>query len=77
LMTSVSNFSCASAFIKHLLWRVLFFSIRLLKNVRLRRFPHPSSLQRTSKYTSLLSVSGAWHLDIFEQPGKIDFFRNC
>ena len=34
-------------------------SSRLLKNVHLRRFPHPSSLQRTSKYASLLRVSEA------------------
>ena len=27
-----------------------FFPCRLLKNTHLRRFPHPSSLQRTSKY---------------------------
>ena len=48
--------------------------IRLLKNAHLRRFPHPSSLQRTSQYASLLRVSGALHLDIFEQPPKNDLF---
>jgi hypothetical protein len=36
-----------------------FFQKRLLKNAHLRRFPHPSSLRRTSKYTSLLGISGA------------------
>jgi hypothetical protein len=41
---------------------------RLLKNAHLRRFPHPSSLRRTSKYASFLRISGALHLGIFEQP---------
>ena len=52
---------------------VLNFS-RLLKNAHLRRCPHPSSLRRTTKYVSLLRISGALHLGIFEQPMKIDFF---
>jgi hypothetical protein len=43
---------------------------RLLKNVHLRRSPHPSSLQRTFKYASLLRISGALHLGIFDQPEK-------
>jgi len=30
-------------------------------------------LQRTSKYASLLRISGALHLGIFEQPEKNDF----
>jgi hypothetical protein len=50
----------------------LFF--RLLKNGHLLRFPHPSSLQRTGKYASLLMISGALHLALFEQPEKDDFF---
>ena len=49
---------------------------RLLKNAHLRRCPHPSSLRRTSQYASLLRISGALHLGIFEQPKKIDFFSN-
>jgi hypothetical protein len=49
---------------------------RLLKNAHLRRFPHPLSLRRTSKYASLLRISGALHLGIFEQPTKIHFFSN-
>jgi hypothetical protein len=48
---------------------------RLLKNAHLLRFPHPSSLRRTSKYASLLRISGALHLAIFEQPLKDDFFK--
>jgi len=44
----------------------------LLKNGHLLRFPHPSSLQRTAKYASLLRISGALHLALFEQPGKDD-----
>src|SRR5512143_2376343 len=34
-----------------------FFS-RLLKNAHLLRFPHPSSLRRTSQYASFLRISG-------------------
>jgi len=48
---------------------------RLLKNAHLLRFPHPLSLRRTSKYASLLRISGALHLGIFEQPAKNDFFN--
>jgi hypothetical protein len=43
---------------------------RLLKNAHLRRCPHPSSLRRTSMYVSLLRISGALHLGIFEQPAN-------
>jgi hypothetical protein len=49
---------------------------RLLKNAHLLRFPHPSSLRRTSKYASLLRISGALHLGIFEQPAENAFFSN-
>jgi hypothetical protein len=48
----------------------------LLKNGHLLRFPHPSSLRRTTKYASLLRISGALHLALFEQPGKDDFFSS-
>ena len=51
-------------------------SNRMLKNGHLLRFPHPSSLQRTVKYASLLRISGALHLALFEQPGKDDFFSS-
>jgi hypothetical protein len=46
---------------------------RLLKNAHLRRSPHPLSLQRTSKYASLLRILGALHLGIFDQPEKMSF----
>jgi len=49
---------------------------RLLKNGHLLRFPHPSSLQRTAKYASLLRISGALRLALFEQPGKDDFLSS-
>jgi hypothetical protein len=52
------------------------YPLRLLKNAHLRRYPHPSSLRRTSKYASLLRISEALHPSIFEQPIKIDFFGN-
>jgi hypothetical protein len=48
----------------------------LLKNGYLLRFPHPSSLRRTVKYASLLRISGALLLALFEQPGKDDFFSS-
>jgi hypothetical protein len=50
---------------------------RLLKNGHLPRFPHPSSLQRTAKYASLLRISGALHLTIFEQPEEDGFLSSC
>jgi hypothetical protein len=43
---------------------------RLLKNAHLQRSPNPSSLRRTFEYASLLRISGALHLSIFEQPEK-------
>jgi len=48
---------------------------RLLKNAHLRRSPLPSSLQRTFEYASLLRMSGALHLGVFDQPEKYDFFK--
>jgi hypothetical protein len=48
----------------------------MLKNAHLLRSPHPSSLQRTCKYASLLRISGALHLGIFEHPGKNYFFNS-
>jgi len=49
----------------------------LLKNTHLLRFPHPSSLRRTSKHASFLRISGALHLGIFEQHEENDSFSNC
>jgi hypothetical protein len=46
---------------------------KLLKNAHLRRYPHPSSLRRTAKYASFLTISGALHLAVFEQPEKDAF----
>ena len=42
--------------------------MRLSQNANLLRYPHPSSLRRTSKYASFLGISEALHLDIFHQP---------
>jgi hypothetical protein len=42
----------------------------MLKNAHLLRSPHPSSLQRTYQYASLLRISGALHLGIFEHPAR-------
>jgi len=49
---------------------------RLLKNTHLQRYAHPSSLQRTCMYASLLRISRALHLDVFEQPVESSFFNN-
>jgi hypothetical protein len=49
---------------------------RLLKNTHLLRCAHPSSLQRTAKYASFLMISRALHLNVFDQPGKNNFFDN-
>jgi hypothetical protein len=48
----------------------------LLKNGHLLRFPHPSSLRRTTKYASLFRISGALHPALFEQPEKDYFFSS-
>jgi hypothetical protein len=32
------------------------------------RYPHPSSLRRTSMYVSFLGISDALYLEIFHQP---------
>jgi hypothetical protein len=48
----------------------------MLKNAHLRRFPRPSSLQRTYKYASLRGISGALHLGIFEHPENNHFFSS-
>ncbi len=48
---------------------------RLLKNAHLRRSPHPSSLQRTFEYASLLRISGALHLGIFDQLVRNEWFN--
>lgn len=62
-------------------------SCRLLKNAHLPfdrlmalseveglRCPHPSSLRRTFMYASLLVISGALYLSVFEQPVRRVFF---
>jgi hypothetical protein len=51
------------------------FIYRLMKKIHLLRYPHLSSLRRTSMYVSFLRISGALHLDIFDQPAKIMFFN--
>jgi len=49
--------------------------VKLLKNAHLLRSPHPSLLQRTFEYASLLRISGALRLGIFDQPEKNEFFN--
>jgi len=50
--------------------------IMLLKNTRLLCCAHPSSLRRTVKYASFLTISLALHPDVFDQPGENYFFNN-
>jgi two-component system sensor histidine kinase GlrK len=38
------------------------------------RYPHPSSLRRTSMYASFLGISEALHMGIFHQPLRTRFF---
>jgi hypothetical protein len=52
-------------------------ALRLSENAHLLRYPHPSSLQRTSMYASFLGISEALHLDIFRQPQKNPVFESC
>jgi hypothetical protein len=49
---------------------------RPIKKTHLRRSPHPSSLRRTLKYASLLRISGALHLGIFDQPPEMKILNN-
>jgi hypothetical protein len=45
-----------------------------LSKVEGLRYPHPSSLRRTSLYASFLGILEALHMDIFHQPLKSRFF---
>ncbi len=54
-----------------ILFRVL---RRLSENPHLPRYPHPSSLRRTSMYGSFLGISEALHLGIFHHPLIRQFF---
>jgi len=42
--------------------------MRLSEKANLLRYPHPSSLRRTSMYASFLGISEALHLAVFHQP---------
>jgi hypothetical protein len=39
-----------------------------MENAHLLRYPHPSSLRRTSLYASFLGISEVLHMDVFHQP---------
>jgi hypothetical protein len=54
----------------------LTFLLRLSENAHLLRYPHPSSVRRTSMYASFLGISEALHLDIFHQPQVSRFFES-
>jgi hypothetical protein len=51
-----------------------FDKLMALSKVEGLRYPHPSSLRRTSMYGSFLGISEALHMDIFHQPLKSRFF---
>ncbi|MGD8984386.1 MAG: hypothetical protein PVI53_10195, partial [Desulfobacteraceae bacterium] len=51
-----------------------FDKLMALSKVEGLRYPHPSSLRRTSIYASFLGISEALHLDIFHPPPTIRFF---
>jgi hypothetical protein len=53
-----------------------FDRLTALSRVEGRRYPRSSSLRRTSMYASLFGISGALHLDVFEQPEQRMFFSN-
>jgi hypothetical protein len=50
-----------------------FARLMALSKVEGLRYPHSSSLRRTSVYASLLGISGALHLDVFDQPAQWAF----
>ena len=54
---------------------ILVESRGLGENAHLRRYPHPSSLRRTSRYASFQRISEALHLGIFTQPPNYPVFR--
>jgi hypothetical protein len=51
-----------------------FGRLTALSKVEGLRYPHPSSLRRTSMYASFLGISEALHMDIFHQPLRDRFF---
>ena len=59
----------------HLPFDKPFDRLTVLSKAEGLRYPHPSSLQRTSMYASFLGISEALHMDIFHQPLKYPVFR--
>jgi hypothetical protein len=51
-----------------------FDELMALSKVEGLRYPHPSSLRRTSMYASFLGISEALHMAIFHQPLRSKFF---
>jgi hypothetical protein len=49
----------------------------LLKNAHLRRWAPTTTLRRTGLYDSLLGISGALYLSVFEQPASRTFSESC
>jgi hypothetical protein len=45
-----------------------FGRLTALSRVEGLRYPHPSSLRRTTMHASFLGISEALHMDIFHQP---------
>ena len=53
-----------------------FDKLMALSKIEGLRYPHPSSLRRTSMYASFLGISEALHMDIFHQPLGSRFFES-
>jgi len=51
-------------------------TLRLSENAYLLRYPHPSSLRRTSMHASFLKISEALQPDIFRQPLRRRLFNS-
>jgi len=53
-----------------------FGTLTALSKVEGLRYPHPSSLRRTSLYASFLGISEALQPDIFHKPLRSRFFES-
>src|SRR4030042_2463656 len=79
LSTAITDLNCFTTFFRVTLatWNPFLHNNRLLKNVHLRRCPHPSSLRRTGLHDSLLGISGALYLNVFEEPANRFLSASC
>ncbi|MBP1741934.1 MAG: hypothetical protein H6Q48_4227 [Deltaproteobacteria bacterium] len=52
-----------------------FDGLMALSNIEGPRYPHSSTLRRASMHASLLGISGALHLAVFDHPAQEEFSR--